>query len=215
LTLDYLSAPPSADSPLATPWLLVLLHGWGANAQDLMGIAPYLNLAGFHLRCPDAPYPHPQVPGGRMWYGFPARYDFRSPPNFAHLSDLQRGRQQLLDWLSDLPNETQIPLQRTVLAGFSQGGAMTLDVGASLPLAAQIVLSGYAHGPLQAPVSPRPLLMVHGTFDPVVPLALAQQAQAELTALGQAVTYHEEPIAHEISLPVLGHIQQFCTDLRA
>jgi len=65
-----------------TDWQLIMLHGWGANAVDLLGLAPYLRLSNFSMQFPDAPWPHPQVPGGRMWYSFPFGYDFRQPHDF-------------------------------------------------------------------------------------------------------------------------------------
>ncbi|MBD1875726.1 esterase [Nodosilinea sp. FACHB-131] len=195
-------------------WCLVALHGWGANAADLIGLAPYLEIANFSMVFPDAPWPHPQAPGGRMWYGFPNGYDFRRPYDFETQSDLQTSRERLKLWLSMLPKTTQIPLERTILAGFSQGGAMALDVGSQLPLAGQIILSGYLHSAPQAPVSPRPVMMVHGTFDPVVPIAKAQQASAALTALGQPVIWQEMAMGHEIPPQVMGLIAGFCEDLR-
>lgn len=205
-TLTY--GPDTAD------WCLVALHGWGANAADLVGLAPYLNLSSMALVFPDAPWPHPQAPGGRMWYGFPAGYDFRRPPEFAAQADLQASQAQLKTCILELANTTGIPLERTILAGFSQGGAMALDVGSQLPLAGQIILSGYLHRAAQAPVSPRPVMMVHGSFDPVVPVTLAHQAREALTALGQPVTWHELAMGHEIPPQVLGLISSFCEDLR-
>lgn len=210
--LQALSYPPTGDG--TADLQLVILHGWGANAADLAGLAPYLQLPRVAMVFPNAPWPHPQVPGGRMWYGFPAAYDFRSPPNFAHQTDVQASRQQLIDWLTDLSQTSTIPLGRTVLAGFSQGGAMTLDVGAQLPLAGQICLSGYLHGPAQPPMSPRPLLMIHGRLDAVVPLTQAQRAQAALEAQGQTVCFHELSMGHEVTPQALQQITEFCEDLR-
>lgn len=195
-------------------WCLVALHGWGANAADLIGLAPYLEIANFSMVFPDAPWPHPQAPGGRMWYNFPSGYDFRRPYDFETQTDLQTSRERLKIWLSTLLQTTKIPLERTVLAGFSQGGAMALDVGSQLPLAGQIILSGYLHSPAQATVSPRPVMMVHGTFDAVVPIAKAQQASAALTALGQPVTWQEMAMGHEIPPQVMELIAGFCEDLR-
>ncbi|WP_017299306.1 alpha/beta hydrolase [Nodosilinea nodulosa] len=195
-------------------WCLVALHGWGANAADLVGLAPYLNLKNFSMVFPDAPWPHPQAPGGRMWYSFPAAYDFRRPHDFAAQADLQTSQAKLKTWLLNLPKMTQIPLDRTILAGFSQGGAMTLDLGPQLPLAGQIVLSGYMHSDAQPPVSPRPVMMAHGTVDPVVPIALAQQARRALETLGQPVTWHELAMGHEIPPQLMGLISGFCEDLR-
>jgi phospholipase/carboxylesterase len=210
--LQALSYPPTGDR--TADLQLVILHGWGANAADLADLAPYLQLPQVAMVFPNAPWPHPQVPGGRMWYGFPAAYDFRTSPDFAHQADVQASRQQLINWLGELAETSTIPLERTVLAGFSQGGAMILDVGAQLPLAGQICLSGYLHGPAQPPVSPRPLLMVHGRFDAVVPLAQAQRAQAALEAQGQGVSFHELPMGHEVTPQAIQQIAEFCEDLR-
>ncbi|HSM83770.1 MAG TPA: esterase [Nodosilinea sp.] len=208
------SLPSLTYGPAHADWCLVALHGWGANAADLVGLAPYLGLEGFTMLFPDAPWPHPQVPGGRMWYGFPAGYDFRRPHDFAAQADLQSSRDRTIAWLLNLAKTTQIPLERTILAGFSQGGAMALDVGSQLPLAGQIILSGYLHSPARPPVAPRPVMMVHGAFDPVVPVTLAQRAKAELEALGQPVSWHELAMGHEIPPPAMGLIAGFCEDLR-
>lgn len=202
--------PPQTES---VDKLLVMLHGWGANANDLAGLATYLNLPGYRMCFPDAPYAHPQVPGGRMWYGFPLGYDFRSPPDFAAQTDLQSSRQCLIDWLQGISAEFEIPLSRTVLAGFSQGGAMTLDVGLQLPLAGLMVLSGYLHSALPPISSALPVLMVHGRHDPIVPLELAQAAKAALTAQNVSVQYHEVNMGHEVQPEVLTLIQGFCKDL--
>ena len=206
--VTYGPAAGSAD------WCLVALHGWGANAADLTGLAPYLKLDRTVMVFPEAPWAHPHAPGGRMWYSFPTGYDFRRPYDFAAQADLQSSRDRLMDWLIALPKTTQIPLERTILAGFSQGGAMTLDVGPQLPLAGQIVLSGFLHYPTQAPVSPRPVMMVHGSYDPVVPIALAHQARAALAALDQPVLWHELTMGHDIPPQVIGLIAEFCEDLR-
>jgi phospholipase/carboxylesterase len=196
------------------PWLLVALHGWGANAQDLAGLAPYVQLSGFQMVFPDAPLPHPQVPLGRMWYGFPYGFDFRGDYDFAAQADFQDSRRQLQDWLCTLADAMGIPLERTVLAGFSQGGAMALDVGSALPLAGQMILSGYLHAPFVPPATERPVLLVHGQYDAIVPLARAHQAKAALEAAGVAVQYHEMRMGHEILPEVIQLMTSFCEDLR-
>ncbi|MBT9311221.1 alpha/beta hydrolase [Leptothoe kymatousa] len=193
--------------------LLVLLHGWGANAQDVAGIAPYMQLDNYQLLFPDAPHPHQvaggmAAPGGKMWYALPAIFDFDQP--FNHQADLQESRQLLLDWLKDLPNTTGIPLEKTILGGFSQGGAMALDVGMELPLAGMLILSGYSHGPIATPITPRPVLLVHGRQDPVVPINQAHKNKSALGELSLDVDYHEFMMGHEISLQVLEAAQHFC-----
>ena len=190
--------------------LLVALHGWGANAQDLASLAPYLNLPDYQMLFPDAPFPHPQAPGGRMWYGFPLGYDFQSPPDFDRQPDLAESRKLLTSWLQNLAAAVEIPLSQTILAGFSQGGAMTLDVGLQLPLAGLIVLSGYLHGPVKIEFPTCPVLIVHGKQDPVVPLAMAQQTKTELTLQGLAVNYQELNMGHEVQPAALDLIREFC-----
>ncbi|MBE9067752.1 hypothetical protein IQ260_13930, partial [Leptolyngbya cf. ectocarpi LEGE 11479] len=148
------------------------------------------------------------APGGRMWYALPEIFDFDQ--SFTHQSDLQHSRQCLLDWLTGLPKKIGIPLEKTILGGFSQGGAMVLDVGMQLPVAGMMVLSGYSHGPIAAPIAPRPVLLVHGRQDPVVPVDQARRNKSELEALSVAVDYHEFTMGHEISLQVLDAAKKFC-----
>lgn len=205
LSLRLINLPPATDQPPLG--LVVALHGWGSNAQDLASLTPLLGLPSYQFIFPDAPFPHPQVPGGWMWYDF---LDLTSQQG------LRESRQRLQDWLQSLEAETGVPLSRTVLAGFSQGGAMTLDVGLGLPLAGLITLSGYLHpGALPTREEFPPVLMVHGRQDQVVPLRAAQSAREQLTGLGVALEYHEFEMGHEIQLPVIGLVRDFITRLVA
>lgn len=211
MSLRALSAGDSNASHL-----LILLHGWGANARDVAGIAPYMQLANYQMIFPEAPHAHKLAsgmgaPGGRMWYALPDIFDFDQP--FTHQTDLQQSRQLLTDWISALSDKTGIPLEKTILGGFSQGGAMTLDIGMQLPVAGMMILSGYSHGPISAPVSPRPILLVHGIQDPVVPITQAHQNKTNLTELSVDVDYHEFNMGHEISLQVLDVARKFCEDM--
>jgi phospholipase/carboxylesterase len=206
--LEAITVPPkSGRSPIG---LMVILHGWGANAQDVAAIANYLDLPDYYLAFPNAPFPHPSAPNGKMWYDFPADFRFQNSPGFENRQDVSTSRRQLLDWLNALADSTNIPLSRTILSGFSQGGAMTLDVGFTLPLAGLMILSGYLHAPVKVPTtSPPPVLMVHGRQDPVVPLLAAQQAKADLLAQGVKVDYREFDMGHEIQFLVLEQMQEF------
>lgn len=178
----------------------MVLHGWGANCEDLAPLAPVLNLANFQCLFPDAPFPHPQVPGGKMWYNL----------NSQDYEGLEQSRQILIDWLKSLEMSTGIPLERTILSGFSQGGAMTLDVGLTLPVAGLISLSGYLHS-APDPLGDRlpPTLMVHGRYDAVVPLMAAHQARDRFQALGVPVEYQEFDMGHEIQPPVIDLMRRF------
>jgi phospholipase/carboxylesterase len=208
VSLEAIAVPP--DSGQTPEGLVVLLHGWGANFQDLLSLAPFLDLPAYQFIFPNAPFPHPYSPGGRMWYDFPADYQFVGSAEFGDRADLSASRQKLQEFLLSLEGETGIPLNRTILGGFSQGGAMTLDVGLHLPVAALMVLSGYLHAPIQPPVTTgMPLLMVHGRQDLVVPIQAARQARENLQRLGLKLDYQEYDMGHEIQPLVLEEIQKF------
>ncbi|MGD1904789.1 MAG: alpha/beta hydrolase [Leptolyngbyaceae cyanobacterium] len=205
-----LQAIASAQTnPQTCDALFVGLHGWGANAADLVALGEFLTLPQCHRVFPEAPFPHPYNPVGRMWYGFPEGYDFRRPHDFEQQADLHKSRQALREWLEQITTATGIPLERTIIAGFSQGGAMALDVGLQLPVAAVLVLSGYLHGDLSPHQPPSPVLLVHGRQDPVVPLACAHQTRQVLGTHQVPVTYYEQDMGHEIQPIVLQYIERF------
>ncbi len=200
--MNVISVPPNA--PESATGLLVILHGWGADASDLVPLSSLLDLPGYHYLFPNAPFTHPEVPGGRAWYALES----------STYHGLPESRQILNDWLCSLEESTKIPLSQTILAGFSQGGAMTLDVGLSLPLAGLCCLSGYLHSkPQLSSSAPPPVLMVHGKHDLVVPIKAAQQTREELLAHGVTVDYHEFSMGHEIPMPVLSLMQKFINEL--
>ena len=150
---------------------LVLLHGWGATQDDLTPLGQHL--ADGHGRDLDvisleAPEQHPQGTG-RQWYGlFPP--DWTAVPQA--VSALQARLHQLVS--------TECPLERTVLLGFSQGGAMALDAGCQLPLAAVISCSGYPHPEWVPRQDHPPVLLLHGSDDEVVPSGAADQIWTKL-----------------------------------
>ncbi|MBD2569559.1 alpha/beta hydrolase [Anabaena lutea] len=199
-TLDFIKfSPKTQQNPSA---LIVTLHGWGANAQDVASLLPYLNLPDYEFLLPNAPYPYPYSPTGRAWY------DLRDENMYEGLTE---SRQMLIDWLQSLESVTGVPLSRTILSGFSQGGAMTLDVGLNLPLAGLVVMSGYLHPgieKLKHSSFPSTLIM-HGRQDQVVPLPAAIKAKAVAESLGVAVDYHEFDMGHEISPEMLAVLRSF------
>jgi phospholipase/carboxylesterase len=177
-----------------------MLHGWGANAEDLAPLASTLSLPNYQFLFPNAPFPHPQVPWGRAWYALDTN----------NYQGLVESRQLLADWLKSLPKTTGIELQKTILAGFSQGGAMALDVGLQLPLGGLCSLSGYLHShPAPNPNDYPPLSIVHGTQDSVVPINAAQMARDELMAVGATVDYRELNMGHEINAETIAILREF------
>ena len=137
---------------------LVLLHGWGANGEDLKPLGDRLAREcskTLDVVCLEAPEPHPDQPGGRQWYGlFPAQWD-AVPAAVEHL------KAQL-----QTPSTSGLGLERTVVFGFSQGGAMALDGGCALPIAGLISCSGYPHPNWAPPQQHPPVLLMHGSDVP-------------------------------------------------
>jgi phospholipase/carboxylesterase len=180
--------------------VVVFLHGWGANAQDLAPLSQLLNLPEYQFLFPNAPFPHPYVSMGRMWYNLESEYQGQG---------LAESRQLLIEWLQSLESTTGISLSRTILSGFSQGGAMTLDVGLTLPLAGLTCLSGYLHPMKSTTTTYPPVLLVHGRQDSVVPLSAAVSAREQLMQSGVVVQYYEFEMGHEIRPEAIPVIRNF------
>ncbi len=201
-----ITSVPASTTPATGA--IVLLHGWGANYNDLAELVPYCNLPDYQFLFPNGIFDHEYSDTGKMWYSF------TGAGRTTDLSAMQlaTSRSVLREWVQSLPDLTGIPLDRTWIAGFSQGGAMTLDIGLDLPVAGLIVLSGYLHPDLQKPQQATPpTLIVHGRQDDVVPIAAARKSQEVLTQWGVGVQYREFEMGHSIVPEVLQVIRQFVT----
>jgi phospholipase/carboxylesterase len=188
---------------------LVLLHGWGADADDLLDLGELLVGPQVQVLALRAPLEHP-AGMGRQWY------------------DLQQsGWPQLPEALTDLRRRllacgSSRALQQTVLLGFSQGAAMALDVasgggdptGRALPLAGLIACSGYPH-PGWSPSDRQPLgldlrvLLTHGEQDPVVPHGASIELERLLQAAGAAVELLSFSGGHTIDPDLFGPMRRF------
>lgn len=215
MTLKFISVPPKstqaqsgqAQSGQPAKGAIVMLHGWGANAEDAAYFTGLLDLGDFHLVFPEGPFGHP-APGGKMWYGFTPDFNFAG--DWGHLPELQASREGLMTFLEGLPTLTGVPLSQTILGGFSQGGAMTIEVGFEFPLAGRMILSGYRHNPIARISDQAPVLMVHGAIDPVVPIAAAVETRDRLIEAGAKVKYLAFPtMGHEVSQVVLAEMDRF------
>lgn len=207
--LHFISIPPKQGQKPAG--LIVALHGNGSTPQSMAASTPVLNLPEYQFLFPSAPFSHPSVPGGKMWYDLTLE---NNKPKIQNYNRLEASRQRLTNWLKALESSTGVPLSRTILSGFSQGGAMTLDVGLTLPLAGLVCLSGYLHPTVKlskGKIFP-PVLMVHGIQDQVIPLSEAHQARDTLTAFGVPLKYQEFDMGHEMKPEVVPLVRKFILD---
>lgn len=189
-------------------WSVLWLHGLGADGHDFAPIVPELvrrDWPALRFVFPHAPVRAVTINGGarmRAWYDI---RDF----DLANRADLQGVDESVaqVDALIAREAERGIPPQRLLLAGFSQGGAITLAAGLARaqPLAGLIALSTYLPLPLglaqqrlQPQAAAQPLFMAHGSFDPVVPVAAGEAGMQALRGFGFDPQWHRYPMQHQV-----------------
>lgn len=197
--------PPDAAASV------VWLHGLGADGWDFYPIARELDLPReLRLRFvfPHAPQRPVTINGGmvmRAWYDI-LTLDRGGPQDESGI----RESAELLNGLIEREHERGVPYERIVVAGFSQGGAIAAHAALRFPhpLAGLMALSTYVplHELLPAEVfdnagiQPRslPIFMAHGSFDPMLPMAMGSQSRDLLESAGYAVEWHDYPMAHAV-----------------
>ena len=197
---------------------VIWLHGLGADGNDFAPIVPELRLpASLPVRFvfPHAPVQPVTINGGmamRSWYDILV-------PNLVRIEDEKgiRLSEQAVRALIDREISRGIPAERIVLAGFSQGCAMTLHTGLRTPykLAGLMGLSGYlplldlADKDLHPANVKTPVFMAHGTYDPVVTIDRAEASLKKMTELGFAVEWHTYPMPHSVCPEEVSDIAAF------
>jgi len=192
----------TAASPTAS---VILLHGLGADGNDFVSLVDELKLAAVgpvRFVFPSAPTRPVTINGG---YVMRAWYDILGPGQPEDAAGL-RESQALVDTLIEGEVTRGIPASRIVLAGFSQGCAMTFMTGLRHRerLAGLLGMSGYL--PLaELTASERsaanadvPIFQAHGSADTMIPLVRAAWSRDALLALGYPVEWHEYPMPHSV-----------------
>ena len=184
---------------------VIWLHGLGADGHDFEPIVPALGLTtAVRFVFPHAPVRRVTINQGmamRAWYDILA-LDRLTVEDEAGIHASQAAVAALIE--DELARG--IDAKRIVLAGFSQGGAIALHTGLRMPygLGGIMVLSAYL--PLRRTLAAErtdanaatPILMAHGSYDPVLPEALAVESLRSLEQLGYAVEWHSYPMAHMV-----------------
>ncbi|MGA2189706.1 MAG: alpha/beta hydrolase-fold protein [Steroidobacteraceae bacterium] len=205
----------TAEKPDAA---VIWLHGLGADGNDFVPVVPELVRRGersWRFVFPHAA-PRPVTLNGgmrmRAWYDI-ISLDRKSAEDEAGFRDSDRAVRQLI------AREVQrgIPADRIVLAGFSQGGAVSLYTALRCPerLAGVMALSAYLPlaGRLGAERLPAndgtPIFMAHGLGDAVLPIGMALESRDQLTALGFGVEWHQYPMAHAVCADEVSDIRNY------
>jgi phospholipase/carboxylesterase len=205
MEIAYAVREPRAPSP--RPPLLVLLHGVGADENDLLPLAPHLDprLLVISLR---APREYPVM--GYSWFDI----DWSTVPPTYHLAQAEESREALCALLPELVKRHGTDPARTFLLGFSQGGAMALAAALTRPelVRGLVVHSGRLIPDLRTRVDPAALakldaLVLHGVDDPVLPVERGRELRDFLEPLlGERLVYAEHEAGHEITAASLGDV---------
>ncbi len=191
--------------------LAILLHGYGADGNDLIGLAPVLAplMPDVVFHAPNAPYPCEGNPMGFQWFGI-SRLD----PAIA-AAGVRSAAPFVESFLDETMERHGLDESKTVLIGFSQGTMMALHVGLrrKKPLAGIVGFSGMLAAPEALEVeiqSKPPVLLVHGDSDEMLPAALTQQAARTLQSNGVDVGVHiAKGVGHGIDQSGLSHAARF------
>ena len=178
---------------------LVLLHGWGADAQNLVPVGKLLTKDFedcFELVFFSAPQLHPSGLG-RQWYPlYP--HEWEQIPKA--VSDLERR-------LKNLCYE-KIPLNKTLLLGFSQGGAMALELATRIKFAGVFALSSYPHPDWKPLNDMPPVFLCHGNMDEVVSMEASKKSFDILRKNGIKSDLYFFQGGHEINNDLIEHCRR-------
>lgn len=206
LSSDYLPAI-EIESGAHPTHAVLWMHGLGADGNDFVPIVQELEPppeTQIRFIFPHAPQQSVSINGGlvmRAWY------DIRNVNLNQHEDEIGlRNSQHAITALIARENQRGILSSRIVLAGFSQGGVMALQVGLRHPekLAGIMALSSYlplAHTltkEAHAANTSTPIVMAHGRYDPVIPIQLAKASRQLLLQNGYQVEWHEYPMPHSV-----------------
>ncbi len=181
--------------------LLLLLHGYGSNEEDLFSFATQL---------PDeyiivsARAPHPLPPYGNAWYAINFDGDMNK---FSDYEQAVQSRDHIVKFIDEVIKNYPVDEERVTLIGFSQGAILSYAVALTYPEKIERVaaLSGYFDPAIAGKdfasdnISKLRFFVSHGVVDQVIPVDWARKAPELLKSLGLDVEYHEYPVGHGVA----------------
>jgi phospholipase/carboxylesterase len=204
---------PPGDGPFPT---IVLLHGFGASAHDLFGLAPVLHGGQALVLCPQGPIALlvRDMIAGFAW--FPIAQNAPLDP-----VAYRRAVAMVGDWLDQALARYPVDRRKVVLGGFSQGGVLAYDLALRDPsrFAGLLALSAWLPAELADTIAPKPeleslpILVTHGAADSMIPVQRAQESVDRLRKLGARPAYREYPeMEHGIGSEALRDIVTWLED---
>lgn len=206
MNLRYRLEVPSGRADSESMPMVILIHGRGADMNDLADLAPLLDTpTGARFVFPNAAKAFEAYPGmsfGWTWFdGWPPEHE-----------SVSESRTILLAFLEEIT--AKYPTTKLIISGFSQGAMMALDAGlrATRDVAGIIAMSGGLYEEALPDLRPRssvPVLISHGSQDDVVPVNYARRARVVLEEAGFDVEYHEYPMGHQVVMEEVAVVKEF------
>jgi phospholipase/carboxylesterase len=197
---------------------IIWLHGLGADGNDFVPVVPELVRGG--ERAWRFIFPHAEVRPVTLNGGMPMRawYDIVGLDRKTEEDEAGfRGSEAAVRELIEEQVASGIPARRIVLAGFSQGGAVSLYTAPRYPerLAGVMALSTYLPLASRLAAERQPandgttIFMAHGLADPMLPVAMGAESRDVLQRLGYVVEWHQYPMAHSVCAAEIADIRSF------
>lgn len=214
--LDHIEIEPDVDARSTVIWL----HGLGADGHDFEAIVPELHLpedSSIRFIFPHAPYRSITINDGEE---FRAWYDFIPHSETEGSDDINESARQIEQFI-EREEERGIASENILLAGFSQGGVIALHTGIRFPrrLAGILAISTYLfdlRGTEQEMTDANlaiPIMMAHGTMDPMIPVMRAATSRENLIRLGYDVRWYDYPMGHQVCLEEVEEFARFFAEV--
>lgn len=201
---------PAGDGPFPT---IFAMHGWGSNAMDLQGLAPYIADGRFLVICPQGPI---DVEIGAInGYGW---YQTR-PGSRPDEEKVDPAVDLLRDFIDDACARYPVDRRRMVALGFSQGGMMAYNLAVRWPdqFAALVGIATafpeYLVDRVDNPdaLGKLPAMVQHGRADEMLEISKARKSVETLRKLGMTVDFHEYAGGHEVTADGVRDLSRFLT----
>ena len=208
-SLYHHTAPPRSGLGQKPP-LLLLLHGYGANEDDLFALAPYLDER-FMVVSARAPVVLQPMSYGWFNLGFTPQGVIVNP------EEVESSRQLIHEFIGEIVAAYQCDPSAVYLMGFSQGAMMSLAVALTYPgsAAGVVAMSGRLLPQIVSAIPDKdaliglPIFVAHGERDMLLPINLGRDARSKLSELPVELTYREYDMGHEISYDSLKDITEW------
>jgi phospholipase/carboxylesterase len=203
LSYEFVHARRGMPGP---PPLLLMLHGFGSNEADLLGLVPYLDER-MHIASLRGPL---RIEAGAYgWY----RVSHTAGGPVVHEGEERECRKLVARFIDDMIEAHGVDSRRVYLLGFSQGATLALSIALTIPdrIAGALVFCGRVIRELSGSIAEGEQLkdarifMANGLHDDVVPIGRARSSREFLSGLNVELRYHEYPAAHQISPAMLEH----------